>query len=51
VRIARSFGTILLSAWLILYGLIAVFELTFRHQGTVLGVLALAAGALLLFQR
>ena len=35
-----------LGAWLILYGLNNVINLSFKYEGTVMGVLALIAGIL-----
>ena len=48
MKIGRKFGTLLLAAWLILHGLMALFGLGFRGSGTVLGILALASGILIL---
>ena len=43
-----SLGIICLAAFLILTGLIMLFSLTFAGENIVLGLLALAAGVLLL---
>jgi hypothetical protein len=42
---------ILLAAWLILEGLLHVTTLSFTGSGTVLGLLAIAAGVLILLER
>jgi hypothetical protein len=51
MRVVRSLGMIFLSVWLILTGAFALFGFTFQGQGTVMGLLALLAGVLILFQR
>ena len=48
VKFPRSIGMILLAVWLILTGLIGLFAISFTGIGTVMGVLALAAGIALL---
>ncbi len=47
----RTFGTMVLAAGLLLYGVTTLLELSFPHQQTVLSVLAVAAGILLLMDR
>jgi hypothetical protein len=42
---------ILLSIWLIASGLIAIFNLSFTGLGIVMGLLAIAAGVLILLER
>lgn len=37
-----------LGAWLVLYGLNSVINLSFKYEGTVMGVLALVAGILVI---
>ena len=49
-NITRNWGWRLLAVWLILRGLTA-FDIVFRHEGVVLGVLAIAAGVLILLER
>lgn len=44
----HSLGLILLAIWLILTGLLPLLSLTFAGSGTILAVLALAAGVLIL---
>jgi len=51
VKLSKNLGLLVLSIWLILYGLIAVFNLAFQGQGIIMGILALAAGVLLILQR
>jgi FtsH-binding integral membrane protein len=41
-------GLVLLSVWLILQGLLPLLHVSFTGSGTVLNVLAIAAGVLLL---
>lgn len=47
----RNLGMILLSIWLIITGLLPLINLTFEGITIVMGVLALAAGALLILRR
>jgi hypothetical protein len=47
----ESLGVILLAIWLILEGLISLFGLSFAGLGVIMGLLALAAGILLLVFR
>ncbi len=42
---------LLLAIWLILEGLISLFKVDFSGIGIVMGILALAAGILLLLER
>jgi len=42
---------IALAVWLILYGLLAITNVRFEMQGFLMGVLAVAAAALLLFDK
>jgi len=51
MRITRKLGVILLSAWLILTGLIPLLKLSFEGLGAVMAILAIAAGVLLLIDR
>lgn len=51
MAIMKKIGFLLLAIWLILYGLMGVFELTFKNQGILMGILALAAGILILIDR
>ena len=45
---SKGFGMILLSVWLILYGLLPLLSITFAHQGQLMDILAIAAGVFLL---
>lgn len=47
----RGLGLTLLAIYLLLTGLASVFGLSFNYMGLVLGLLALAAGILLLVGR
>jgi len=51
MRITRSIGMLLLAIWLILYGLIALFSLSFSGLSLIMGLLALAAGIFILLGR
>jgi hypothetical protein len=51
VKLFRNLGVFLLSIWLILYGVIPLFRIGFPAAGVVLGILAIAAGVLLLLNR
>jgi hypothetical protein len=51
MRITKSIGMILLAIWLILTGLIALFNLSFQGIGLIMGILAVAAGILILVER
>ena len=44
----KNLGMILLAIWLILSGLIPILNLSFSGLGILMGVLALAAGILIL---
>jgi hypothetical protein len=47
----RSIGLLLLAVWLILTGLISLLHFSFTGLGTVMAVLALAAGILIAIGR
>ena len=47
----RRWSMLVLAAYLILVGLIALFGLTFNSSGLIVGALALAAGILILIDR
>jgi hypothetical protein len=51
MKITKNMGMLLLGIWLILTGLIPLLHLSFSALGTVMAVLAIAAGALLLLGR
>lgn len=44
----KNLGMMLLGVWLVLTGLVGLFALTFAGLGVILGILALAAGILIL---
>jgi hypothetical protein len=45
--LTKNLGMLLLAIWLILSGLMPLLNLSFSGAGTVMGVLAIAAGVLL----
>ena len=51
IRVTRNLGMLLLGIWLIVTGLVPLLNLSFNGLGTLLGVLAIAAGALILVGR
>jgi hypothetical protein len=51
MKITRNIGFLLLAIWLILYGLIALFSLSFSGLGLIMGILAIAAGIFILIGR
>jgi hypothetical protein len=51
MKITRNIGFLLLAIWLILYGLIALFSLSFSGLGVIMGILAIAAGIFILLGR
>lgn len=51
MKLSQDLGMLLLAIWLILKGLMPLVHLSFRGSGTVLDVLAIAAGVLILFDR
>ena len=51
MRITKNIGFLLLAIWLILYGLIALFSLSFSGLGIIMGILAIAAGIFILLGR
>jgi hypothetical protein len=48
MKISKTLGTILLGLWLILWGLVSVFGLEIPLRPIVLGIVAIAAGLLLM---
>jgi len=48
MRIPKNLGMILLAIWLILEGLISLLGLSFAGIGAIMGLLAIAAGILIL---
>jgi hypothetical protein len=51
MKLIKNFGLLLLAAWLILTGLIPLFNLSFSGLGTVMSILAVAAGVLIVVGR
>ena len=51
MRLPNNLGMLLLAIWLIVYGAIQLLSLTFANIGVIMGILALAAGILLLIGR
>jgi len=51
MRLTRNLGTLLLAIWLILGGLTPLLNLSFSGLGTVMAILAIAAGVLILIGR
>ena len=48
---SRNLGMVLLAIWLILTGLLPFLRVTIPYSGTVLPLLAVAAGVLILLDR
>jgi hypothetical protein len=51
MKVIRNLGMLLLAAWLILTGLIPLLNLSFSGLGTVMAILAIAAGVLIVVGR
>jgi len=51
IRLTKNLGMLLLGIWLILSGLIPLLSLSFDGLGTLMAVLAIAAGALIIAGR
>ena len=51
MNITKNIGMLLLSIWLILTGLLSVVSIPIPAIGTILAVLAIAAGVLILLGR
>jgi len=51
MKFDKSLGMLLLAVWLILQGLIGLIGLRFEGLHIIMGVLAIAAGALLVIRR
>jgi len=50
MKITRHRGLLLLAIWLLLTGLIALFNLSFTNLDLIMALLALAAGAVILLE-
>lgn len=51
MKMTRNLGMLLLGIWLIATGLIPLLNLSFSGLGTVMAVVAIAAGALIIVGR
>lgn len=51
MKFTKNIGMLLLAAWLILSGLVALFSLNFAFLPVIMGILALAAGIFILLGR
>ena len=51
MKLTKSIGMLLLGIWLILEGLIPLLNLSFSGLGTLMAILAIAAGAFILLGR
>jgi hypothetical protein len=51
LRLTRNLGMLLLAIWLILTGLMPLLNVSFSGAGTIMAILAIAAGVLLFIGR
>jgi len=51
MKITRNLGMLLLAAWLVLTGLVPLLNLSFSGLGTLMAILAIAAGVLIALGR
>ena len=51
MKVTRNIGMLLLAVWLILTGLLPLLNVGFSGMGTVMAVLAIAAGILIVIGR
>jgi hypothetical protein len=51
MKLTRNIGMLLLAAWLVLTGLVPLLSLSFSGLGTVMAILAIAAGVLIALGR
>lgn len=51
MKLTRNVGMLLLATWLILTGLVPLLSLSFSGLGTVMAILAIAAGVLIVVGR
>jgi len=51
MKVTRNIGMLLLAIWLILTGLIPLLNFSFSGLGTVMAVLAIAAGVFIIIGR
>jgi hypothetical protein len=51
MKLTRNIGTLLLAVWLVLTGLVPLLNLSFSGLGTLMAILAIAAGVLIAIGR
>ncbi len=51
MALTKRYGLLLLSAWLVLTGLIRLIDFSFRGLGVVMALIAIAAGVLIALDR
>lgn len=51
MKLASNLGMLLLGVWLVLFGALPLLNISFQGMGTVLNVLAVAAGVLILMNK
>jgi hypothetical protein len=51
MKLTRNLGMLLLAAWLVLTGLVPLLNLSFSGLGTLMAILAIAAGVLIVVGR
>ena len=51
MRLTNSLGMLLLGIWLILNGLLPLLHISFSGLGTLMAILAIAAGVFILLER
>jgi len=51
LRLTKNLGMLLLGVWLIINGLEPLINLSFSGLGTIMGIVAIVAGALILVGR
>jgi len=51
IKLTKKIGMLLLGIWLILTGLIPLFNLSFSGLGTVMALLVITAGVFILLER
>jgi hypothetical protein len=51
MKLTRNIGMLLLALWLLLTGLVPLLNLSFSGAGTLMAILAIAAGVLIIVGR
>ncbi len=51
MALSKRFGMLLLGTWLVLTGLMRLIDFSFRGLGTVMALIAIAAGVLIALER